>query len=195
GAIDSTVSSAISWIERSVTPPLPWPRLMLMSCANAGSASEPAAIRMAKNNTLRGKVADLTKETSDGPARRPSRLPDSQTRSSARPSRPAARPSVRCEARGGAAAARVRPAGRRPEARWHRAAGEALLPAAAPFRRDFDRRSTATERPQVRAAAPAPGEAAAARRRPDARCESAAAPSGPPVAAPLGVRILDVLGV
>ena len=38
GAIDSTVSSAISWIARSVTPPLPWPpRLMLMSCANAGS--------------------------------------------------------------------------------------------------------------------------------------------------------------
>ena len=26
GAIDSTVNSAISWIARSVTPPLPWPR-------------------------------------------------------------------------------------------------------------------------------------------------------------------------
>src|ERR1700678_4761855 len=68
GAIDSTVNSAINWIARSVTPPLPWPRLMLISCANAGSASDPAAIRMAKNKTLRGKVADLTKETSDGPA-------------------------------------------------------------------------------------------------------------------------------
>src|SRR5580704_9795698 len=63
GAIDSTVSSAISWIARSVTPPLPWPRLMLMSCANAGAAREPAAIRVAMNKTLRGKVADLTKET------------------------------------------------------------------------------------------------------------------------------------
>jgi len=34
GAIDSTVKSAISWIARSVTPPLSWPKLMLMSCAN-----------------------------------------------------------------------------------------------------------------------------------------------------------------
>src|SRR6478672_10538935 len=45
GAIDSTVSSAINWIARSVTPPPPWPRLMLISCASAGSASEPAASR------------------------------------------------------------------------------------------------------------------------------------------------------
>src|SRR5579863_5985652 len=59
GAIDSTVNSAISWIARSVTPPLPWPRLMLMSCANAGSASDPAAIRVTKNKTLRGADADL----------------------------------------------------------------------------------------------------------------------------------------
>ena len=35
GASDSTVSSAISWITRSVSPP-PWPKLMLMSCAAAG---------------------------------------------------------------------------------------------------------------------------------------------------------------
>ena len=48
GAIDSTVSSAINWIARSVTPPPPWPRLMLMSCASAGSASDPAAIRLRK---------------------------------------------------------------------------------------------------------------------------------------------------
>ena len=48
GAIDSTVSSAINWIERSVTPPLPWPRLMLMSCANAGSTSDPAAYQGGK---------------------------------------------------------------------------------------------------------------------------------------------------
>jgi hypothetical protein len=40
GAIDNTVSSAISWIARSLTPPLPAPpRLMLISCANAGSVS------------------------------------------------------------------------------------------------------------------------------------------------------------
>src|SRR5580658_10703420 len=70
GATDSTVRSAISWIARSLTPPPgPWPpRLMLMSCANAGLASEPAAIRMAKNKTtLRGAVADLTKGSLDGP--------------------------------------------------------------------------------------------------------------------------------
>src|SRR5664279_4209669 len=68
GAIDNTVNSAISWIARSVTPPLPWPRLMLMSCANAGAASDPAAIRVARNKTLRGRDADLTKGSLDGPA-------------------------------------------------------------------------------------------------------------------------------
>src|SRR5258707_12325364 len=63
GAIDNTVRSAISWIARSVTPPLPWPRLMLMSCATAGSASDPAAIRGARYKTLRGNAAGLTKGT------------------------------------------------------------------------------------------------------------------------------------
>src|SRR5258707_4013744 len=92
GAIDNTVKSAISWIAGSVTPPLPWPRLMLISCANAGSASDPAAIRVAKNNTLRGTVADLTKETLDGPARTPSRLRDSQSRSSRAQARAWAQP-------------------------------------------------------------------------------------------------------
>ena len=101
GAIDSTVNSAISWIARSVTPPLPWPRLMLISCANAGPASDPAAIRMAKNKTLRGKDADLTKESSDGPAGTPSRLRDSQSRSSATARRPAEPSVARCA--GGAA--------------------------------------------------------------------------------------------
>src|SRR6202162_6233297 len=90
GAIDSTLSSAISWIARSVTPPLPWPRLMLMSCANAGAASEPAAIRVIKNKTLRGNVDDLPKAASDGPARTPSRLQDFQSRSSAAAPQPAA---------------------------------------------------------------------------------------------------------
>src|ERR1700682_4953544 len=97
GAIDSTVKSAISWIARSVTPPLPWPRLMLISCANAGPASEPAAIRVRKNKTLRGTVPDLTKGSLGGPAVTPSRLRDSQTRSSTRGRQPA-EPSV---ARGG----------------------------------------------------------------------------------------------
>src|SRR6202790_25838 len=59
GAIDSTVSRAISWIARSVTPPLPWPRLMLISCANAGSTDDPAVIRAARKKTLRGNAAGL----------------------------------------------------------------------------------------------------------------------------------------
>ena len=83
GAIDSTVSSAISWIARSVTPPPPWPRLMLISCASAGSASDPAAIRIRKNNTLRGEAGSLTKGSLDGPAGTPSRLRDFRSRSSA----------------------------------------------------------------------------------------------------------------
>src|SRR5712691_4101267 len=66
GAIDSTVKSAINWIARSVTPPLPWPKLMLMSCANAGSASDPAAIRVARYKTLRGTSAGLTNCSLDG---------------------------------------------------------------------------------------------------------------------------------
>ena len=101
GAIDSTVSSAISWIARSVTPPLPWPRLMLISCANAGPASDPAAISVAKNKTLRGKAAGLTKGSLDGPATTPSRLRDFQSRSSARVRQPAGRSVARRAAQGG----------------------------------------------------------------------------------------------
>src|ERR1700752_3593229 len=75
GAIDSTVSSAISWIARSVTPPLPAPRLMLISCALAGSTKNPAAaMRLAKNKTLRGDFDDLTREASGGRVGWPSRL-------------------------------------------------------------------------------------------------------------------------
>src|SRR4029079_11059323 len=83
GAIESTVNSAINWIARSVTPPPPWPKLMLMSCANPGSASDPVAIRVTENNTLRGNAGGLTKDSSDGPATMPSRLRDFQSRSSA----------------------------------------------------------------------------------------------------------------
>src|SRR3981189_3013550 len=90
GAIDSTVSSAINWIARSVTPPLPWPRLMLISCANAGPASDPANIRLTRNKTLRGTFADLTKGSLDGPAATPFRLRDSRSRSSVRVAQPAA---------------------------------------------------------------------------------------------------------
>src|SRR5450631_2102107 len=140
GAIDSTVNSAISWIARSVTPPLPWPRLMLMSCANAGAASDPAAISRLKNNTLRGPFADLTKGSSDGPAMTPSRLRDFQNRflqASGQPVEPSA---ARCGARCGLAAARVEPAARRPWVRWsRRSAGEARPPGAAPSRLDSDR--------------------------------------------------------
>src|SRR6202045_145488 len=138
GATDSTVNSAISWIARSVTPPLPWPRLMLMSCANAGAASDPAAIRVARNKTLRGNFADLTKSSLDGPAVTPSRLRDSQSRSS-EAQQPAA-PVVRCGARG-RAAVRAPPAARRGH---YRRAGGGLPPAVAPSRRDFGPRSAAT---------------------------------------------------
>src|SRR5712675_914240 len=124
GAIDNTVRSAINWIARSVTPPLPWPRLMLMSCANAGAASDVAAIRLAKNKTLRGSFGGgLTKGSSDGPAMTPSRLRDFQTRSSG--ARASAVP--RYAARG-EAAARAQPAVRR--YLRIRTGGEALLPAA-----------------------------------------------------------------
>src|ERR1700736_2691925 len=95
GAIDNTVSSAISWIARSVTPPLPWPRLMLMSCANAEPASDVAAIRVTRNKTLRGNGADLTKASLGGPAMTPSRLRDSQNRSS-KALRPAAALGAQC---------------------------------------------------------------------------------------------------
>src|ERR1700685_1184742 len=66
GATDSTVNSAINWIARSVTPPLPWPRLMLMSWAQAGAASNPAVTTVAKNKTLRGGPAALTKDSLAG---------------------------------------------------------------------------------------------------------------------------------
>src|SRR3954454_9141390 len=79
GAIDSTVNSAISWMARSVTP-VPWPRLMLMSCALAGPVKAAAAVRLTKNKTLRGRFADLTKAISDGPAATPFRPRDFQNR-------------------------------------------------------------------------------------------------------------------
>src|SRR6266702_1107176 len=142
GAIESTVSSAINWIARSVTPPLPWPRLMLMSCANAGAASDVAAIRLAKNKTLRGSFGGLTKGSSGGPATTPSRLRDFQIRASVDPDSAdqdlGAAP--RCAARG-QAEARARPAARP----YRRPGGEVQLPAAAPSRRDWRRRWRARE--------------------------------------------------
>src|SRR5829696_8257858 len=134
GAIDSTVNSAINWIARSVTPPPPWPRLMLMSCASAGSASDPAAVRVKKNETLRREVAGLTKGSSDGPARTPSRLRDFRSRFSAERAR---EQEARC-GRYGRAAFPAPPA-----APPVRPAGAGRLPAAAPFRRDSGRHSTA----------------------------------------------------
>src|SRR5258705_8506848 len=156
GAIDNTVRSAINWIARSVTPPLPWPRLMLMSCANAGSASDPAAIRVARYKTLRGNAAGLTKGSLGGPTMTPSRLRDSQNRSFAKAQFPAAPSAARCGVvRHGSAAAPAPPAVRRPVARpRRRPAGEARLQGVAPFRRDFGPRSTApgTARAAVAAA-------------------------------------------
>src|SRR6185312_5086115 len=104
------------------------------SCANAGSASDPAAIRMAKNKTLRGTDADLTKGSLDGPAGMPSRLQDSQSRSwASAPVPAAAEPSTaRCGAGDGPTAIRVQPAAHRrvvrPQPR--RLAGAAPPPAA-----------------------------------------------------------------
>src|SRR5712691_7739361 len=145
GAIDSTVKSAISWIARSVTPPLPWPKLMLMSCANAGSTSDPAAIRVARYKTLRGNAAGLTKGSLGGPAMTPSRLRDFQNRSFAKAQSPAAPSTARYGVvRRGSAAAPAPPAVRRPVARrYRRPAGEVRLQGVAPFRRDFGPRSTA----------------------------------------------------
>src|SRR6476619_3849096 len=133
GAIDNTVSSAINWIARSVTPPPPWPRLMLISCASAGSASDPAAVRIKKNNTLRGEAGGFTKDSSDGPARTPSRLRDFRSRSSAGRGR---EPAARCGCCG-----RAFPV--QPAVPPVRPAGAGRLPAAAPFRRDAGARSTA----------------------------------------------------
>src|SRR5258706_14016974 len=118
GAIDSTVNSAINWIARSVTPPLPWPRLMLISCAHAGSISDPAAISVAKNKTLRGTFAGLTKGSLDGPAMTPFRLRDSQSRYSVtawQPAAPSAQGAV-AGRRGPAAAVRAPPGGPPPGA-------------------------------------------------------------------------------
>src|SRR5258706_167048 len=143
GAIDSTVKSAISWIARSVTPPLPWPRLMLMSCANAGSASDPAAIRVAIYKTLRGNAAGLTKGSLGGPTMTPFRLRDSQNRSFAKAQFRAAPSTARCEVVRHGSAAPAPPAGHRPVARRRRRpAGAVRLQGVAPFRRDFGPRPT-----------------------------------------------------
>src|SRR6202035_5614514 len=152
GAIDSTVRSAINSIARSVTPPLPWPRLMLISCANAGSTSDPAAIRVAINKTLRGRGADLTKGALDGPAMTPSRLRDFQSRSSAKA--PPVPPMARGAARGGLAAVRAPPeARRRAVRRCRRAAGATRPPAVAPSRRDSGPLSAAEEEEKTEAEA------------------------------------------
>src|SRR3569833_2067906 len=136
GAIDNTVNSAISWIARSVTPPLPWPRLILMSCANAGSARDPAAISVAKNKTLRGNGADLTKASLDGPARRPFRLRDFRIRSWTR-AEPAERPVARYAGAPDLAATLARPTAPRRAARSaRRPVCEVQPPGAAPSRRD-----------------------------------------------------------
>src|SRR5258705_2728522 len=118
GAIDNTVRSRISRIAGPVTPPLPWPRLMLMSCANARSASDPAAIRVARYKTLRGNAAGLTKGSLGGPTMTPSRLRDFQNRSFAKAQFPAAPSAARCGVvRHGSVAAPAPPAVRRPVAR------------------------------------------------------------------------------
>src|SRR4029077_936431 len=134
GAIDNTVRSAISWIARSVTPPLPWPRLMLMSWASAGSASDPAAIRVARYKTLRGNAAGLTEGSLGGPTMTPSRLRDFQNRSFAKAQFPAAPSTARCGVvRRGPAAAPAPPVVRRPAARpRRRRAGEVRLQGVAP---------------------------------------------------------------
>src|SRR5205823_5073752 len=174
GAIDSTVNSAINWIARSVTPPPPWPRLMLISCASAGSASDPAAVRIKKNKTLRGEVAGLTKGSSDDPARTPSRLRDFRSRSSAE--RVWAQ-EARC-GRYGQAAFPAPPA-----APPVQPAGAGRLPAAAPFRPDSGRHSTARGPEGAQAAAEAPRRVQA----PGPASHEPAKPHGQ--AAPLGLAV------
>src|SRR5215472_18343907 len=138
GAIESTVRSAISWIARSVTPPWPPPRLMLMSWACAGVASAAAAISIAMKKTLRGRCARLTKTTTlDGQGARPSRLRDYQSSSSAMAAVPQARRAMRDRA--------VAPAQPGAPRRRYLPGGEARLRAAAPSRRDSDPRSAPGE--------------------------------------------------
>lgn len=72
GAIESTVNSAMSWIARSVTPPFPWPRLMLMSCDNTGSAKNPVAIRLARKMGFTRVTRRTHKVLVAGPAPTPS---------------------------------------------------------------------------------------------------------------------------
>src|SRR3954469_1452453 len=130
GAIDSTVSSAISWIARSVTP-VPWPRLMLISCASAGSLNDPAASRLRMIKTLRGRSADLTKEISDGRAATPFRPRDFRSRPLRAAEQPAALPGRHAA---GLQVIRAEPAARRRAARRARHPDGAMpLPAAAPF--------------------------------------------------------------
>src|SRR5207248_10321634 len=121
----SVERSAISWTAGSVTPPWPWPRLVLISCGKARSGSVPAAISVTRNKTLRGTLSDLTKTALDGRAARPFHLRDFQSRSFQ--SRSWVEAAALRSARAGLAA-RARPAV--PSARPR--AGEALLPVAAP---------------------------------------------------------------
>src|SRR5262249_27264264 len=75
GASDSTVMKAMSWMTRSVSPP-PWPRLMLMSCAAAGSAAAPKIVATPAATIARRTrppIADGFKLCcSDGPTNSPS---------------------------------------------------------------------------------------------------------------------------
>src|SRR4051812_26960727 len=166
GAIDSTVSSAISWMARSVTP-VPWPRLMLMSCAIAGPVKDAAAIRLTTNKTLRGRFADLTKAISDGPAAMPFRPRDFRSR----PWRAAVPPAApRCGA--GEQAVRAAPAAGRRAARLSRRTDAAARPpAAAPSRQGSDRPMTALEMMALEMAAAAVQ-----------RCARGCEPAGPSVA-------------
>src|SRR4029453_4999728 len=100
-----------------------------------------------RKKTLRGDVAGLTKtSSSDVPRGTPSRLRDFQSRSFAAQE---GRAGPRCAADAPLAAVPARPA-----ARHRRPGGAALLPAVAPSRPDWRRRSIAA------AEAPAAGEVA-----------------------------------
>src|SRR4029077_9735694 len=113
---------------------------MLMSCASAGTARVPAAIRVRKNKTLRGEAASLTKGSVDARAGTPSRLQDDRTRFSTAPEAEVeVALAARCGKRGGPGADRARPA----VPPYPRPAGAALLPTVAPSRRDFGPRTRA----------------------------------------------------
>src|SRR3954471_10332851 len=121
---------------------------------------------MAKNKTLRGNGADLTKASLDGPARTPFRLQDFQSRSWKGAERPAGPPVAHCARALDLPATPVPRMARRCAAHWaRRLACEAQLRGAAPFRRGFGLPPTSRAPAAERRGVPGRGSAALSARR------------------------------